>query len=197
MGKDNRLTQLFQQAGKAYLEDRKATGRTTSATVRRTLEDIARCRTEQLGGLHISCKECGLEHRIYASCSHRNCPICPALKKELWLERRKEELLPVAYYHLVFTLPEELNILCMNHGMLAVLHTWGKNLSFHPHVHCIVPAGGLSFDGKKWVDCKKQTVIVDVKDLSKEYRKTFCRLLREAWEDEAFVFRGEAKSMKR
>ena len=158
MGKDNRLTQLFQQAGKAYLEDRKATGRTTSATVRRTLEDIARCRTEQLGGLHISCNECGLEHRIYASCSNRNCPICPALKKEIWLERRKEELLPVKYYHLVFTLPEELNILCMNHpkemynilfrsawqsfdklmqdskwcgaqsGMLSVLHTWDERL---------------------------------------------------------------------
>ena len=141
----------------------------------------------------------------------------------MWLQRRKEELLPVKYYHLVFTLPSELNVLCMNHpkemynilfrsawqsfdkmmqdpkwcgaqsGMLSVLHTWGKNLSFHPHVHCIVPAGGLSFDGQRWINCKKHSVIVDVKDLSKEYRKTFCRLLREAWEEEGFLFRGEAR----
>jgi len=218
MGTDYLLTQLFQQAGTAYLSEHQ-----TASTVQRAIEDISRCRTQQLGGLHISCNECGLEHRIYASCSNRNCPICPALKKEIWLERRSEELLPVKYYHLVFTLPSELNVLCMNHpremynilfraawqsfdklmrdekwcgaqsGMLAVLHTWGKNLSFHPHLHCIVPAGGLSLCEKKWVKGKKETVTVDVKDLSKVYRTIFKKLLIELWEMEEIVFRGGAK----
>ena len=197
--------------------------RTTSFIVRRALEDISTCRTQQLGGLHLHCHECGLDHRIYASCSNRNCPICPALKKEVWLHRRAEELLPVKYYHLVFTLPEELNALCMNHpkvmynilfrsawqsfdklmrdkkwcgaqsGMLAVLHTWGKNLSFHPHVHCIVPAGGLSFDGTQWINCRHDSVIVDVKELSATYRQLFKSQLIQAWEMGELVFRGAAK----
>ena len=142
----------------------------------------------------------------------------------MWLHRRAEELLPVKYYHLVFTLPEELNELCMNHpkvmytilfrsawqsfdklmrakkwcgaqsGMLAVLHTWGKNLSFHPHVHCIVPAGGLSFDGRQWINCRYDSVVVDVQELSAAYRKLFKSQLIEAWELGELEFRGATKA---
>jgi len=161
-------------------------------------------------------------HVVYASCSNRNCPICPALKKEIWLIKREQELLPVKYYHVTFTFSDKLNILCANHprlmygilfkaaweslksmlgeekwcgaqaGMMAVLHTWGQNLSHHPHLHCIVPAGGLSFDGARWKACKKSSVLVDVKDLSALFQKTFMRLLRETWEREGIPFRGQA-----
>ena len=145
------------------------------------------------------------------------------MKKEEWLIKRAQELIPIKYYHIVFTLPNELNLLCMNHpklmynilfrsaweslrrlmampqwcgaqaGMLAVLHTWGQNMSLHPHLHCIVPAGGLGFGGKKWVNCRKSSVIVDVKDLSKLFRKTFRKKLIEAWEFEGIDFRGKAE----
>jgi len=172
--------------------------------------------------VQVTCKDCGCIHRIYASCSNRNCPICPALKKEIWLVKREQELLPVTYYHVVFTFSDKLNILCANHpkliynilfkaawmslktkmgnekwcgaqaGMLAVLHTWGQNLSHHPHLHCIVPAGGLSFDGKTWKNCKKSSVIVDVIELSTLFQKTFLRLLRETWEFDGIPFRGES-----
>ena len=160
---------------------------------------------------------------VYASCSNRNCPICPALKKETWLFKREQELLPVKYYHVVFTFSDKLNILCANHprlmydilfkaawqrlkkmmgeekwcgaqaGMMAVLHTWGQNLSHHPHLHCVVPAGGLSFDGQRWKNCKKKSVLVDVKDLSALFQKTFMRLLRAHWEYEGIRFSGKAQ----
>jgi hypothetical protein len=145
------------------------------------------------------------------------------MKKEEWLIKRAQELIPVAYYHVVFTLPNELNVLCANHpkimynilfrsawqslktmmamprwcgaqpGMLAVLHTWGQNLTLHPHLHCIVPAGGLDFEGEKWVKVRKTSVLVDVKDLSKLFRRTFQKMLIEKWEFEGIDFRGGAE----
>lgn len=145
------------------------------------------------------------------------------MKTERWLIKRAQELIPVKYYHVVFTLPDELNLLCANHpkimynilfrsawqslktmmampkwcgaqaGMLAVLHTWGQNLSLHPHLHCIVPAGGLDFEGEKWVNCRKSSVLVDVKDLSKLFRKTFRKMLIEQWESEGIDFCGKAE----
>lgn len=137
--------------------------------------------------------------------------------------KREQELLPVKYYHVVFTFSDKLNILCANHphlmynilfrsaweslktimgeqkwcgaqaGMMAVLHTWSQNLSHHPHLHCVVPAGGLSFDGQHWKDCKKTSVLVDVIELSALFQKTFLRLLRETWENEGIPFRGKAE----
>jgi len=145
------------------------------------------------------------------------------MKKEEWLIKRAQELIPVKYYHVVFTLPSELNLLCANHpkvmynilfrsawqslktmlamprwcgaqaGMLAVLHTWGQNMSLHPHLHCIVPAGGLDFEGKKWVNCRKNSVLVDVKDLSKLFRRTFRKKLIEHWEMKGIDFCGKAE----
>lgn len=144
------------------------------------------------------------------------------MKKEAWLIKRAQELLPVPYYHVVFTLPNELNILCANHprmmynilfrsgweslnemmqssrwcggqtGALSVLHTWGQNLMLHPHIHCIVPAGGLDTKNNRWKPCKKSSVLVDVKELSRLFRKTFKRRLRTYWEFEEINFHGEA-----
>lgn len=136
--------------------------------------------------------------------------------------KRQQEILPIKYYHVVFTVPHELNDLIKNHprllynmlfraawhslktllaqpkwcggeaGMLAVLHTWGQNLSFHPHLHCIVPAGGLSSDQQQWRPTRYDSVLVDVEVLSELFQKTFLRMLREEWEETGIDFRGKA-----
>lgn len=141
------------------------------------LQHIRDCRTEALGGHVMACPECGEEHVLYHSCRDRHCPRCQYARREAWLLSRKEELLPVTYFHVVFTLPDALNGIVMGHkekayaalfhaawgaldafgekrgirlGMTALLHTWGSALVFHPHLHCIVPGGGRGPDGGKW-----------------------------------------------
>jgi len=135
----------------------------------RTLSALRNCRTAALGGHVDACTECGTLRVSYNSCRNRHCPKCQGQKREEWIQARNTELLPVPYFHVVYTLPEELNSFCMHHpkeaygllfksawetlclfgknkhvqtGMIAVLHTWGQNLSLHPHLHCIVPGGG-------------------------------------------------------
>jgi hypothetical protein len=147
----------------------------------RTLGAIETCRTAALGGHVYECADCKARKIVYNSCRNRHCPKCQGLEKERWLQERCAELLPVPYFHVVFTLPEELNPLALSHprllynllfqcasetlleiaadpkhlgarvGVLAVLHTWGQKLTLHPHLHCIVPGGGLSIDGDWWV----------------------------------------------
>jgi len=151
----------------------------------KVLSAIARCRTEALGGHLDECDTCGYQHPSYNSCRNRNCPKCGALARARWLAARVDELLPVRYFHVVLTLPDELNPLALVNpkviypilfragsetllalgkdpkhlggeiGVLAVLHTWGQNLLEHPHLHCIVTGGGLSEDGRQWVLPKK------------------------------------------
>lgn len=139
----------------------------------KTLRAITQCRTTALGGHVDACDACGNIRVSYNSCRNRHCPKCQGHKRELWIQKREDDLLPCAYYHLVFTLPPQLNPLALHQpklvydalfasvwatlnqfgrteglqlGMIAVLHTWGQNLSLHPHLHCIVPGGGI--DGK-------------------------------------------------
>lgn len=142
------------------------------------LHAIKLCRTKDLGGHIDACVKCAFYKISYNSCGNRHCPTCGALRREEWIARQEEKLLDVPYFHLVLTLPHDLNGLCLQHprimygllfrtawqtvkafaadpkylgaktGMTAVLHTWGQNLSLHPHVHCIVPGGGLTKDGK-------------------------------------------------
>ena len=141
------------------------------------LQHIRDCRTEALGGHVTVCPECGEEHVLYHSCRDRHCPRCQFAQREAWLLSRKEELLPVTYFHVVFTLPDALNGIVLGHqegayaalfhaawdtlgafagkqgvqlGMTALLHTWGSALVFHPHLHCIVPGGGRAQEGGKW-----------------------------------------------
>ena len=151
----------------------------------KVMSAIARCRTEALGGHLDACDQCGYQHPFYNSCRNRNCPKCGALAKERWLAARMKELLPVRYFHVVMTLPDDLKPLALVNprviykilfragsetllalgrdpkhlggeiGVLAVLHTWGQNLLEHPHLHCIVTGGGLSEDGQKWMLPKK------------------------------------------
>jgi len=141
------------------------------------LQHVRDCRTEALGGHVAVCPECGGEAVLYHSCRDRHCPRCQYAQREAWLLSRKEELLPVTYFHVVFTLPDALNGIIYGHqedaysalfrtawetlkafaekqgvrlGMTALLHTWGSALVFHPHLHCIVPGGGRMLDGDGW-----------------------------------------------
>jgi len=181
---------------------------------RRALSDIAACRTEAMGGHVVECAECGHQHYSYHSCKNRSCPKCHATETGVWLEKREAELLPVRYFHLVFTLPSELrNVVRKNQkqlyailmqaaaetlvkigldpkfvggklGMLAVLHTWTRALEHHPHVHMLVPAGGLDKDGI-WRQSRKK-FLIPVRALSKLFRAKFMKLARQALPNETF-----------
>jgi len=143
----------------------------------KVLSHIHDCRTEVMGGRRMGCPECGTEHIMWNSCRDRHCPICQSAPREAWLLSRKEELLPVTYFHVVFTIPECLNSLILKNkaesystlfsaawdtirtfakaqgiqiGMTALIHTWGSSLVFHPHLHCIVTGGGARLDNELW-----------------------------------------------
>jgi hypothetical protein len=174
----------------------------------RTLSALAKCRTSALGGHIDGCGSCGKLRISYNSCRNRHCPKCQGNEREAWIQAREKELLPVAYFHVVFTLPSELNTLCMqypklmydslfdaawdtintfskdeNHlgattGMISILHTWGQQLSLHPHLHCIIPAGGLSKEGK-WKHSKTNgNYLFPVKALSVVFRAKYVHHLR-------------------
>jgi hypothetical protein len=174
----------------------------------RTLSAIKKCRTGELGGHVDGCSACGSVRISYNSCRNRHCPKCHGKQREQWVQARQNELLPVPYFHVVFTLPQALNGLCMacprilygslfdaawdsirtfskdeSHlgattGMVAVLHTWGQQLTLHPHLHCIIPAGGLNKQGL-WKKCKtKGNYLFPVKALSKVFRAKYMHLLR-------------------
>jgi len=172
----------------------------------RTLSALRSCRTAELGGHIDACTECGAIRISYNSCRNRHCPKCQGRKREEWIQARRSELLPVPYFHLVFTLPEELNEACLRYpkevygilfktawetlrlfgkekhvtaGMIAVLHTWGQNLSLHPHLHCIVPGGGIDKNGK-WNNIRADgKFLFPVKALSKVFRAKYVARLRE------------------
>lgn len=153
----------------------------------RVLDAIANCRTAALGGHADQCDSCGHIRISYNSCRNRHCPKCQGIQREKWIQARQQQLLPVRYFHVVFTLPQELNVYCLHHptalynlllasskatietfaadpkhlgaipGMISVLHTWGQNLMLHPHVHMIVPAGGFTTCGH-WKHTKQKEV---------------------------------------
>ena len=171
----------------------------------RTLFALKKCRTSALGGHIDACDECGNISISYNSCRNRHCPKCQGRNREQWIENRETELLPVPYFHVVFTLPEVLNNTALHEpkmlydtlfetawetlqtfgknkglsmGMIAVLHTWGQNLSLHPHLHCIVPGGGVDENGA-WKNIKNDgKFLFSVKALSKVFRAKFCEKLK-------------------
>jgi len=170
-----------------------------------TLSAIKKCRTSDLGGHIDACDECGNLTISYNSCRNRHCPKCQGNKREDWIEARSTELLPVAYFHVVFTLPEAINSLAihqpkimydtlfeaswetlqtfgkskdMQMGMIAVLHTWGQQLSLHPHLHCIVPGGGIDANGN-WQNIRTDgNFLFSVKAMSKVFRAKYCQKLK-------------------
>ncbi len=174
----------------------------------RTLGAIMRCRTAAMGGHVDACSDCGLLRISYNSCRNRHCPKCQGKQREQWLQKREAELLPVPYFHVVFTLPDLLNPLVLHQpkavydtlfeaawetllvfaqdkkhlgakpGMIAVLHSWGQTLSLHPHLHCIVPAGGLSKAGY-WKKARtKGKFLFPVKAMSKVFRAKYIEKLK-------------------
>lgn len=172
----------------------------------RALSAIKRCRTAALGGHIDACDACGTFQISYNSCRNRHCPKCQGHKREEWMQARSDELLPVPYFHVVFTLPASLNTLAMHQprevydmlfkaawqtlhafgknrglhmGMIAILHTWGQNMSLHPHVHCIVPGGGVTKRGH-WKNVRTDgKFLFPVKALSKVYRAKYVAMMRE------------------
>ena len=172
--------------------------------MQRTLRALQQCRTSSLGGHIDQCDACGYIRISYNSCRNRHCPKCQNTQREEWIESRKQDLLPVPYFHVVFTVPDKLNSLFIHHqgdlynllfasawetiaqfsytkllaetGMVAVLHTWGQTLSLHPHVHCVVPGGGINYKGQ-WkqvnTSVNGKVFLFPVKNLSGVFRGKF------------------------
>lgn len=182
MGAGLEVADVFREGAGRFLAEY---GRVLSREQRQVLRAVIRCRTAELGGHVQRCDECGHQRIQYNSCRNRHCPKCQALARAAWLEKREGELLPVPYFHVVFTLPQQLAPLALQNkrviydilfraaaqtlldvaadpkhlgaqiGCLMVLHTWGQNLMHHPHVHCVVTGGGIAPDGSRWVPCRR------------------------------------------
>lgn len=205
------VADVLRRYGQAYLD---AHGTAVPRRHRRSIRALVACRTAQLGGHLYECDRCGHQRYAYHSCRNRHCPKCHGKDIEAWLAQRGEELLPVPYFHVVFTLPaalrrrvrqhphvlypvlmrsaaEALQKLAMDSryvggriGMLAVLHTWTRTLEYHPHVHCLVPGGGLDADGR-WVRARKD-YLVPVKALSRLFRGIFMERAKRVLPDQTW-----------
>ena len=190
----------------------------------RAMNAVESCRTATLGGHVDVCDSCGHERISYNSCRNRHCPKCQGLAKEQWLRERERDLLNIGYFHVVFTVPDSLNPIALQNqkvfysllfkaasetlaelsrdpkylgaeiGIISVLHTWGQNLMDHPHVHCIVPGGGLSFDGTHFIRSRKK-FFIPVKVLSRKFRGKFLAFLKEAYQDGDLKFYGKLESL--
>jgi hypothetical protein len=190
----------------------------------RAMHAIEVCRTATLGG-HRYHYSCGHVDISYNSCRNRHCPKCQTLQKEKWIEARCDDLLPIQYFHVVFTIPSELNpLVIMNQkvmynilfrsvsetllelsndprhlgarkGFIGILHTWGQNLMDHPHIHCVVPGGGLSPDGTRWVSCRKR-FFIPVRVMSSLFRGKFLDYLKSSFQSGDLIFPGGIRHLK-
>ena len=197
------VADIFRRYGAAYREQH---GAHMSIAQRRVMTAIEQCRTAALGGHLERCDECGHERNAFNSCRDRHCPKCQSLARAQWIENRQAELLEVPYFHVVFTVPEEIAAITLQNkrvvynilfqataetltpiaadpkhlgaelGFFAVLHSWGQNLLFHPHLHCVVPGGGLSPDGQRWISCAPG-FFLPVRVLSRLFRRLFLQAL--------------------
>lgn len=186
---------------------------------RRVLRDLVACRTAALGGHLRRCQVCGHEAIAYNSCRNRHCPKCQARRQAAWLQAQRARLLEVPYFHVVFTLPEALGPLALQNkrllygllfraasetlqavardekhlgariGFTAVLHTWGQTLLYHPHLHCLVPGGGLSEDGQRWISSRR-SFFLPVRVLSRLFRGKYLAYLRQAYRAGALTLAG-------
>lgn len=208
------VADIFRRYGAAF---RQALGHVLSRAQRRVMSAIETCRTAVLGGHVEACDHCGHQRNAYNSCRNRHCPKCQSLARAQWLEDRRAELLPVEYFHVVFTLPAAIAAIAFQNqrevyhllfrataetlrtiaadpkhlgaeiGFFAVLHTWGQNLLHHPHLHCIVPGGGLSPDHQRWIACRPG-FFLPVRVLSRRFRRLFLEGLQQAFEAGRLTF---------
>jgi hypothetical protein len=215
------VADVFRAYVPAYLE---AFGDVTSAEQQRVLRDLMRCRTAALGGHVAECDQCGHRVIVYNSCRNRHCPKCQAAARAAWLAKQAEDLLDVEYFHVVFTLPDPLGPVAVQNrravyntlfqaaaqtlsqvaadprhlgaeiGFLTVLHTWGQTLRLHPHVHCVVPGGGLAPDGSRWVSCRPG-FFLPVRILSRVFRGKFLALLQATYDRDKLRFHGQQQAL--
>jgi Putative transposase/Transposase zinc-binding domain len=208
------LAEIFRTHGAAYRQTH-----TLSRAQRRAMHAIETCRTAALGGHRDTCDTCGAVQISYNSCRNRHCPKCQTLAKVRWLDARRAELLPVEYFHLVFTLPHALNPLAQGNprvlytllfqtvtatlttfgrdprhlggdlGGTAILHTWGQNLSQHLHLHCVVTGGALAPDGARWI-AAPPGFLFPVRALARVFRGKYLDALRRAFAKGALRFAG-------
>lgn len=215
------VADVVRQYGDAYLE---RYGHSLSGVQHRALRAIAMCRTARLGGHKTQCEHCGHQEMAYNSCRDRHCPKCHGTAQAAWLAARQSEVLDVPYVHVVFTLPHLLSPLTLQNprllydclfrtvsqslldiardpkhlgaelGVLAVLHTWGQTLHHHPHLHCLIPAGGLAPEGNRWVACRPN-FFLPVKVLRRRFRHLFLQTLASAYRHQKLSFEGRCQQM--
>ena len=212
------IQDIFKEHGTKYRKEHKL-----PLTYHKAMNSIERCRTSALGGHVDECDECGYTRVSYNSCRNRHCPKCQTIAKERWIESRKEDLLPVQYFHVVFTIPATINPVAFQNqkavynmlfrsvsetlfelasdkkylgakiGFTSIIHTWGSNLMHHPHAHIILPGGGLN-KINKWVNSKKK-FFIPVKVLSRKFRGKFLYYLKQAYYDKKLEFHGSIEYM--
>src|SRR6202022_1016177 len=208
------VADVFRRYGAAYRQEH---GASLSMEQRRVMSAIEGCRTAVLGGHLEQCDHCGHQRNAYNSCGDRHCPKCQSLARAQWLQDRQTELLNTQYFHVVFTLPQQIAAVAYQNkrelygilfkataetlltiaadpkhlgaeiGFFAVLHTWGQNLMHHPHLHCVVPGGGLSADGQRWIACRPG-FFLPVRVLSRFFRRRFLELLEQAFDSGELEF---------
>src|SRR4249919_368227 len=211
------VADIFRSHGAAW---RKANAGHVSLGQLKAMAAIEACRTAELGGHVAAGEECGHTVSSYNSCGNRQCPKCQGAAARQWLADREAELLPLPYYHVVFTLPSAIGAIAWHNkaevygllfkeasktmltiaadpkhlgariGMTAVLHTWGSALTHHPHVHMIVPGGGISLDGERWVACRPG-FFLPVRVLSRLFRRLFLERLLAAHQAGRLKFFGD------
>ena len=216
------VADILRQIGPAYREEHAAA---LSTGQRRVMRDIERCRTAALGGHVDQCDDCGHQRISFNSCRNRHCPKCQSLARAQWLEDRQAELLPVEYFHVVFTVPQEVAAIAYQNkavvydilfhatsetlrtiasdpkhlgaeiGFIAILHSWGQNLMHHPHLHCVVPGGGMSPDGRGWISCRAG-FFLPVKVLSRLFRRLFLEQLQQAYDDNKLNFFNSLEALR-
>jgi predicted Zn-ribbon and HTH transcriptional regulator len=214
-GRNPEVADIFRLYGEDYRKNHNL-----SFEQLKVMRQISICRTAVLGGHIERCTECGYEQNAYNSCRNRHCPKCQTMAKEKWLNDRKAELLPVGYFHLVFTMPHELNPIILSNkrvlldilfqsvnetlqafardpqwrlkgqlGFIAVLHTWSQTMMDHFHLHCLIPAGALSFEKDRWIPSRKN-FLFRTGSLAKEFRNRYTRLLEAAFNKDKIMFPG-------
>ena len=216
------VADVFRRYGEAF---RQQHGASLSVAQRRVMTAIEVCRTAALGGHLERCDQCGHERNAYNSCRDRHCPKCQCLVRAQWIQDRQSELLNVPYFHVVFTVPEQIAAIAYQNkevvygilfqataetlktiaadpkhlgaeiGFFAVLHTWGQNLQVHPHLHCVVPGGGLSPDGQRWVSCRPD-FFLPVRVLSHLFRRLFLESLQKAFDSGKLRFFAALESLR-
>jgi hypothetical protein len=216
------VADIFRRYGGAY---RQNYGASLATAQRRVMTAIEVCRTAALGGHLERCDSCAYERPCYDSCRDRHCPKCQSLARAEWVEKRKAQILQTHYFHVVFTLPEPIAAIAYQNkdlvygilfrataatlstiaadpqrlgaaiGFFAVLHTWGQNLLHHPHLHCVVPGGGIAPDGTRWIPCRPR-FFLPVRVLSWLFRRLFLTYLQAAFDAGELSFSSSLEALR-